>query len=120
MISRSARRFARPGVGLAKRGQSDACGKLVTHAFFHAGAKGSSNSRLFLEAACIAGCRQVVLLAAVYDTRAFRLVWAPTTRLFDPDMAEVLAFKERVLSAHGATPTSKRVLIPAGTAGTQL
>src|SRR5262249_54799214 len=51
-----------------------------------------------LRAACAAGCRQVVVLAAGLDTRAFRLEWPVGARLFELDVAEVLAFKERVLA----------------------
>src|SRR5262249_12073959 len=37
----------------------------------------------YLTAASHAGCRQVVLLAAGLDTRAFRLDWPAETRLFE-------------------------------------
>ncbi len=40
----------------------------------------------YLLAACAAGCRQVVLLAAGLDTRAFRLPWPPGVRLFELDL----------------------------------
>ena len=61
--------------------------------------------------ACAAGCRQVVLLAAGLDARAFRLEWPPATRQFELDVAEVIAFKEQVLSAHAAEPTCERVVV---------
>jgi methyltransferase (TIGR00027 family) len=51
-----------------------------------------------------AGCRQVVLLAAGMDTRAFRLGWPEGTRVFDVDFDAVLRFKLGVLEAAGATP----------------
>src|SRR5262249_37714075 len=51
--------------------------------------------------ACAAGCRQVVLLAAGLDARAFRLTWPAGVRLFELDLPEVMAFKERVLAARG-------------------
>jgi methyltransferase (TIGR00027 family) len=51
-----------------------------------------------------AGCRQVVLLAAGMDTRAFRLDWPEGTRVFDVDFAEVLRFRLRVLGEARATP----------------
>ncbi|MGH3378777.1 MAG: SAM-dependent methyltransferase [Actinoallomurus sp.] len=51
-----------------------------------------------------AGCRQVVLLAAGMDTRAFRLNWPEGTRVFDVDFAEVLRLKLRVLDQAHATP----------------
>jgi methyltransferase (TIGR00027 family) len=66
-----------------------------------------------LLSACGAGCQQVVLLAAGLDARAFRLKWPPGTRLFELDVADVIAFKEPVLSAHAAAPTCERVVIAA-------
>ena len=51
-----------------------------------------------------AGCRQVVLLAAGMDTRAFRLEWPAGTRVFDVDFDAVLRFKLRVLEQAQAAP----------------
>ena len=62
----------------------------------------------FLTAATAAGSRQVVLLAAGLDTRAFRLAWPAGTRVFELDLPGVLAFKEAVLGAHGAVPRCER------------
>lgn len=58
----------------------------------------------FALVAAAAGCRQVVLLGAGLDTRAFRHQWPEGLRLFELDQPEVLAFKERVLSQMGAKP----------------
>jgi len=44
------------------------------------------------------GCRQVVLLAAGLDSRAFRLDWPARTSLYELDLPKVLAFKETVLA----------------------
>jgi len=55
-----------------------------------------------------AGCRQVVLLGAGMDSRAYRLDWPPGTRLFELDTAEPLGFKESVLRAEGALPRCER------------
>lgn len=66
----------------------------------------------YLTAAAAAGCRQVVLLAAGLDTRAFRLAWPPGTRLFELDLPGVLTFKEQVLSARGAVPRCERSTVP--------
>jgi methyltransferase (TIGR00027 family) len=63
--------------------------------------------------ACAAGCRQVVILAAGLDTRAFRLAWPAGVRLFELDTPEVLAFKEQVLAEQAATPACQRVVISA-------
>jgi methyltransferase (TIGR00027 family) len=63
--------------------------------------------------ACAAGCRQVVILAAGLDTRAFRLSWPAGVRLFELDTPEVLTFKDQVLAKRDATPTCQRVAINA-------
>jgi methyltransferase (TIGR00027 family) len=60
-----------------------------------------------------AECTQVVLLAAGLDTRAFRLAWPAGVRLFELDLPEVLAFKERVLAEESATPQCPRTVVPA-------
>jgi methyltransferase (TIGR00027 family) len=51
----------------------------------------------YLSAACASGCHQVVLLAAGLDARAFRLNWSTGVQLFELDLPEVFAFKEKVL-----------------------
>jgi methyltransferase (TIGR00027 family) len=61
----------------------------------------------FLLYACWgAGVRQVVLLAAGMDARAFRLNWPAGTRLYELDRPEVLAAKDEVLA--GARPVCQR------------
>jgi methyltransferase (TIGR00027 family) len=67
----------------------------------------------YLLAACADGMRQVVLLAAGLDTRAFRLPWPPAVRLIELDLPEVLAFKEQVLSGYAAPPRCHRVVVTA-------
>jgi methyltransferase (TIGR00027 family) len=57
--------------------------------------------------------RQVVLMAAGLDTRAFRLTWPAQTRLFELDQPQVLEEKERVLTAAQAQPTCERKTITA-------
>jgi methyltransferase (TIGR00027 family) len=57
------------------------------------------------------GCRQVVLLAAGLDSRAFRLDWPAGTRLYEVDLPKVLAFKETVLGDAEARCT--RTVVPA-------
>jgi methyltransferase (TIGR00027 family) len=52
--------------------------------------------------------KQVVLLAAGLDTRAFRLSWPEQTRLFELDQPQVLDHKEQVLTAASARPTCER------------
>jgi methyltransferase (TIGR00027 family) len=65
----------------------------------------------FLATACAAGCRQVVLLAAGLDARAFRLDWPPDTRVFELDLPTLFAFKETVLSQERATPKCARTVV---------
>lgn len=63
----------------------------------------------FLLRACRdGGARQVVLLAAGMDARAFRLPWPPGTRLYELDRPGVLAGKEAVLTRAGAQATCER------------
>jgi methyltransferase (TIGR00027 family) len=65
----------------------------------------------YLDAACDAGCRQVVLLAAGLDTRAFRLDWPDGVQLFELDLPELFAFKEPVLAEAGASPRCERRVV---------
>lgn len=64
-----------------------------------------------LRASWGAGARQVVLLAASMDTRAFRLGWPPGTRLYEVDRPEVIDAKDAVASSAGAHPTCERQTI---------
>jgi methyltransferase (TIGR00027 family) len=57
--------------------------------------------------------RQVVLMAAGLDTRAFRLDWPAGTCLFELDQPEVLQYKEQVLRLAGARPACARQLLEA-------
>ncbi|GAB2857379.1 class I SAM-dependent methyltransferase [Actinoallomurus bryophytorum] len=59
------------------------------------------------------GARQVVLLGAGLDTRAYRLDWPPGCTVFEVDQEDVLAFKDRVLAGLRATPKAERVTIGA-------
>jgi methyltransferase (TIGR00027 family) len=60
-----------------------------------------------------AGARQVVLLGAGLDTRAYRLDWPPGCTVFEVDQEDVLAFKKRVLDGLRAVPKAERVTIGA-------
>jgi methyltransferase (TIGR00027 family) len=62
--------------------------------------------------ACAAGVRQVVLLAAGLDSRAFRLDWPDGVRLFELDLPELFGFKEPVLAAGPAVAGCERVVVP--------
>jgi methyltransferase (TIGR00027 family) len=65
----------------------------------------------FLLSACATGCRQVVLLGAGLDTRAFRLDWPDGVRVFELDLPALFEFKERVLDEQGAVPACAREVI---------
>jgi methyltransferase (TIGR00027 family) len=62
----------------------------------------------YLAGAYAAGIRQVVLLGAGLDTRAYRLAWPRSLCLFEVDLPDVLAFKDQVLGAMGAVPACHR------------
>ena len=57
------------------------------------------------------GCRQVVLLAAGLDTRAFRLTWPDDVHVFELDLPEVVEFKDAVLSGQRATASCRRTTV---------
>ncbi|MFJ4656960.1 SAM-dependent methyltransferase [Nocardia sp. NPDC088792] len=57
------------------------------------------------------GIRQVVIVAAGLDTRAFRLGWPSDVTVYELDSAEVLGFKQRVLDGRSAKPEGRRVAV---------
>jgi len=59
--------------------------------------------------AVAAGCRQVVLVAAGLDSRAFRLGLSENATVFELDQDAVLDFKQRVLDQHDVVPSCRRV-----------
>jgi methyltransferase (TIGR00027 family) len=65
----------------------------------------------YLLDACAHGCRQVVLLAAGLDTRAFRLDWPAGVRLFELDLPDVQRFKAAVLATGAAAPRCERTVL---------
>jgi methyltransferase (TIGR00027 family) len=65
----------------------------------------------FVVGACTSGCRQVVVLGAGLDTRAYRLPWPDGVRLLELDTPGVLGFKERVLSRRRAVARCQRVAV---------
>jgi len=66
-----------------------------------------------LASAWAGGARQVVILGAGLDTRAFRLPWPPGSRCFELDLGAVLDFKAGVLAGAGAEPACDRRAIAA-------
>lgn len=65
-----------------------------------------------VEAAVREGIRQIVILGAGLDTRAFRMDLPADTRFFELDLPETFAFKEPVLTGGGATPRYERRVLP--------
>jgi methyltransferase (TIGR00027 family) len=66
----------------------------------------------YFGAATSDGIRQVVILAAGLDSRAYRLEWSAGTTVYEIDQPKVLEFKTGVLEAHGAVPASQRRPVP--------
>src|SRR3984893_9063122 len=58
--------------------------------------------------ATTAGIRQVVILAAGLDARAYRLPWPAGTVVYEIDQPEVIAFKTTTLTGLGAEPIADR------------
>ena len=63
---------------------------------------------LLLHATHVAGARQVVIVAAGLDTRAFRLHWPSDVHIYELDRPEVLRAKEKVLLTAGARISHER------------
>jgi methyltransferase (TIGR00027 family) len=62
----------------------------------------------YFRRAAQAGVRQIVLLAAGLDSRAYRLDWAPGTTIYELDQSQVLDFKRDAVAAHGAIAKAER------------
>jgi methyltransferase (TIGR00027 family) len=63
-------------------------------------------------AAVADGIRQVVILAAGLDSRAYRLDWPASTTVYEIDQPKVLEYKTGILEAHGVVPASRRRPVP--------
>lgn len=68
----------------------------------------------FFVAVTRAGVRQVVILAAGLDSRAWRLQFEDGTTVYELDQPRVLEFKATTLAEHGARPTCHLVSVPVG------
>jgi methyltransferase (TIGR00027 family) len=62
----------------------------------------------YFRRAADAGVRQVVILAAGLDSRAYRLPWPDETTIFELDRPQVLDFKREVLAEYGVGPNAER------------
>jgi methyltransferase (TIGR00027 family) len=58
------------------------------------------------------GTRQVVILAAGLDSRAYRLSWPAGTAVYEIDQPKVVEYKTEILHSHGAIPTAIRRPVP--------
>jgi methyltransferase (TIGR00027 family) len=67
--------------------------------------------------ACAKGCRQVVILAAGLDARAFRLGLGPEITLFELDLPGMAAFKLEVVTAKGHRASCTRIVVPTDLTG---
>jgi methyltransferase (TIGR00027 family) len=66
----------------------------------------------FFIAAGAAGVRQVVILAAGLDARAWRMPWVADTVVYEIDQPKVLEFKAETLREHGAQPAARDIAVP--------
>ncbi len=62
----------------------------------------------YFQSAAAAGVRQIVLLAAGLDSRAYRLDWPAGTTIYELDQPQVLEFKREVLAGIGDEPKAER------------
>ena len=62
-------------------------------------------------AAAAAGVRQIVVLAAGLDTRAYRLALPADVTVFEIDQPDLMAFKGDVLARSGRSPVTGRVAV---------
>jgi methyltransferase (TIGR00027 family) len=62
----------------------------------------------YFTSAAADGIRQVVILAAGLDSRAYRLDWPAGTAVYEVDQPKVLEYKTGILDSAGAVPTASR------------
>ncbi|MDI3315340.1 MAG: class I SAM-dependent methyltransferase [Mycobacterium sp.] len=62
-------------------------------------------------AATKAGIRQVVIVGAGLDSRAYRLDWPPHTEVYELDQPGVLAYKDATLDGHDVVPRAHRCAV---------
>lgn len=71
----------------------------------------------YVTAAQSAGIRQVVILGAGLDSRAYRLSWGPGAIVYEVDLPDVLEFKTRTMSDLGVAPRADRLAVGADLRG---
>ena len=62
--------------------------------------------------ATVGGIRQVVILAAGLDSRAYRLGWPPGTVVYEVDQPKVLEYKAGLLAENGVSPVAEVRAVP--------
>ena len=62
----------------------------------------------YTHAAATSGIRQIVILAAGLDSRAYRLPWLANRTVYELDRPQVLEFKRTTLAAAGENPLADR------------
>jgi methyltransferase (TIGR00027 family) len=62
--------------------------------------------------AVAAGIRQMVILAAGLDSRAYRLDWPAGTTVYEIDQPQVVRYKTETLESAGAAPKATRRTVP--------
>lgn len=65
----------------------------------------------------VADVRQVVILGAGLDSRAFRLEWLPGTAVYELDQPGMVDFKTAVVDSHGVRPRAGRFSVPVDLCG---
>ncbi|MGA8545827.1 MAG: SAM-dependent methyltransferase, partial [Mycobacterium sp.] len=66
----------------------------------------------FADAVAAAGIRQVVILAAGLDSRAYRLDWPAGTTVYEIDQPQVVEYKTATLASADAAPKAARHTVP--------
>ncbi|MCP9271984.1 SAM-dependent methyltransferase [Mycolicibacterium arenosum] len=84
--------------------------RAITERIAHLGDYAAARTKWFDEffiAAGANGVEQAVILAAGLDARAWRLPWTSTTRIYEIDQPQVLAFKVETLRNHGVKAAAR-------------
>ncbi|MGA8544066.1 MAG: class I SAM-dependent methyltransferase, partial [Mycobacterium sp.] len=66
----------------------------------------------FADAVAAAGIRQVVILAAGLDSRAYRLDWPAGTTVYEIDQPQVVEYKTATLASADVAPKAARRTVP--------
>ena len=97
------------GAGRRRRGRSP---RTSQHMINYQAVRTHFFDAYFADAAQAAGIRQVVLVAAGLDSRAYRLDWPAGTIVYEIDLPKVLEYKTETLARHGAEPVADRRPVP--------